>query len=49
MTAHILDGRALAAGLRARVAAEVSRLAAEHGLVPGLAMIKVGADPASAV
>jgi methylenetetrahydrofolate dehydrogenase (NADP+) / methenyltetrahydrofolate cyclohydrolase len=49
MTAHILDGRALAAGLRARVAAEVSRLAAEHGLVPGLAMIKVGTDPASAV
>jgi methylenetetrahydrofolate dehydrogenase (NADP+) / methenyltetrahydrofolate cyclohydrolase len=49
MTAQILDGRALAASLRARVAAEVSRLAAEHALVPGLAMIKVGTDPASAV
>ena len=49
MTAQILDGRALAAALRARVAAQVARLAAEHGLVPGLAMIKVGTDPASAV
>jgi methylenetetrahydrofolate dehydrogenase (NADP+) / methenyltetrahydrofolate cyclohydrolase len=49
MTAQILDGRALAAALRARVAAQVARLAAEHALVPGLAMIKVGADPASAV
>jgi len=49
MTAQILDGRALAAGLRARVATQVSRLAAEHALVPGLAMIKVGTDPASAV
>jgi methylenetetrahydrofolate dehydrogenase (NADP+) / methenyltetrahydrofolate cyclohydrolase len=49
MTAQILDGRALAAALRARVAAQVARLAAKHALVPGLAMIKVGADPASAV
>ena len=49
MTAQILDGRALAAALRARVAAQVARLAAEHAVVPGLAMIKVGTDPASAV
>jgi methylenetetrahydrofolate dehydrogenase (NADP+) / methenyltetrahydrofolate cyclohydrolase len=49
MTAQILDGRALAAALRDRVATEVSRLAADHALVPGLAMIKVGTDPASAV
>jgi methylenetetrahydrofolate dehydrogenase (NADP+) / methenyltetrahydrofolate cyclohydrolase len=49
MTAQILDGRALAAALRARVAAQVARLAAEHAMVPGLAMIKVGTDPASAV
>jgi len=49
MTAQILDGRALAAALRARVAAQVARLAAKHALVPGLAMIKVGTDPASAV
>jgi methylenetetrahydrofolate dehydrogenase (NADP+) / methenyltetrahydrofolate cyclohydrolase len=49
MTAQILDGRALAAALRARVAAQVARLAAKHALAPGLAMIKVGADPASAV
>jgi len=49
MTAQILDGRALAAALRAKVAAQVARLAAEHARVPGLAMIKVGTDPASAV
>ena len=49
MTAQILDGQALAAALRAKVAAQVTRLAAEHALVPGLAMIKVGTDPASAV
>jgi methylenetetrahydrofolate dehydrogenase (NADP+) / methenyltetrahydrofolate cyclohydrolase len=49
MTARILDGGGLAAALRAKVAAQVARLVGDHALVPGLAMIKVGADPASAV
>ena len=49
MTARIIDGRAIAAGLRERVAADVRRLSAAHGLVPGLAMVLVGADPASEV
>jgi len=49
MTARIIDGKALAAGLRAKVAAEVRRLAVDHGLVPGLAVVHVGEDPASAV
>jgi methylenetetrahydrofolate dehydrogenase (NADP+)/methenyltetrahydrofolate cyclohydrolase len=47
MSARIIDGKAAAADLRMRIAAEVRRLAAEHGLVPGLAVVLVGADPAS--
>jgi methylenetetrahydrofolate dehydrogenase (NADP+)/methenyltetrahydrofolate cyclohydrolase len=46
--ARILDGKALAARVRAELAAEVKDLAAK-GVVPGLAVILVGADPASQV
>jgi methylenetetrahydrofolate dehydrogenase (NADP+)/methenyltetrahydrofolate cyclohydrolase len=49
MTARIIDGKAIAADLRAKVAAEVKRLAGAHGLVPGLAVVLVGSDPASEV
>jgi methylenetetrahydrofolate dehydrogenase (NADP+) / methenyltetrahydrofolate cyclohydrolase len=49
MTARIIDGKAIAAELRARVAAEVARLKRENGLVPGLAVVLVGNDPASEV
>src|SRR5947209_13684424 len=49
MTASIIDGKAIAAELRARVAAEVQRLAREHDLTPGLAVVLVGENPASAV
>jgi methylenetetrahydrofolate dehydrogenase (NADP+)/methenyltetrahydrofolate cyclohydrolase len=49
MTAEIIDGKAVAAGLRAQVAGHVRRLKAEHGLVPGLAVVLVGQDPASEV
>jgi methylenetetrahydrofolate dehydrogenase (NADP+)/methenyltetrahydrofolate cyclohydrolase len=49
MTAKIIDGKAIAAGLRARVAAETERLARDHGIVPGLATVLVGNDPASEV
>src|SRR5262249_5956235 len=49
MTARIIDGKAIAAGLRARVADEVSRVKREHGLTPGLAVVLVGNDPASEV
>lgn len=48
MTAHILDGKAFAAGLRSRIAAEVAGLAA-RGITPGLAVVLVGEDPASQV
>jgi methylenetetrahydrofolate dehydrogenase (NADP+)/methenyltetrahydrofolate cyclohydrolase len=47
--AKIIDGKAFAAKLRMRVAAETARLKAEHGLVPGLATVIVGNDPASEV
>jgi methylenetetrahydrofolate dehydrogenase (NADP+) / methenyltetrahydrofolate cyclohydrolase len=49
MTAAIIDGKAIAAELRARVAGEVARIRREHQLVPGLAVVLVGADPASEV
>ncbi len=49
MSATIIDGKAFSAKLRARVGEEVARLKAAHGLVPGLATVLVGNDPASEV
>ncbi len=49
MTAKIIDGKAIAAELRARVASEVARVKRDHGLLPGLAVVLVGNDPASEV
>jgi methylenetetrahydrofolate dehydrogenase (NADP+) / methenyltetrahydrofolate cyclohydrolase len=49
MTARIIDGKAIAADLRARVAAEVARVKRDNGLTPGLAVVLVGNDPASEV
>lgn len=49
MTAALIDGKAFAAGLRQRVAEHVALLQAGHGLVPGLAVVLVGDDPASHV
>ncbi|WP_378942225.1 bifunctional methylenetetrahydrofolate dehydrogenase/methenyltetrahydrofolate cyclohydrolase FolD [Paracoccus sp. R86501] len=48
MTAQIIDGKAFAASLRTRIAAEVARMA-EQGITPGLAVVLVGEDPASQV
>ena len=48
MTAAIIDGKAFAAGLRARIATEVEALA-RRGIKPGLAVVLVGEDPASQV
>ncbi len=47
-TARILDGKGLAQAVRATLAAEVQRMSAQ-GVVPGLAVILVGDDPASHV
>src|SRR5450830_2119548 len=49
MTARIIDGKAISARLRGKIADEVSRLRAAHGLVPGIAVLQVGDNPASDV
>jgi methylenetetrahydrofolate dehydrogenase (NADP+) / methenyltetrahydrofolate cyclohydrolase len=49
MTARIIDGKALADALFAKVAAEVKRLARDRGLEPGLAVVLVGNNPASEI
>ena len=48
MAAEVIDGKAVAAAVRERVAREVEELRAD-GVTPGLATILVGDDPASAV
>ncbi len=48
MTAKIIDGVAVAASIRSEIRERVTALA-RQGLIPGPAVIKVGADPASAV
>lgn len=49
MTADIIDGKAFAATLRNRISATIPGFASATGRVPGLAVILVGEDPASAV
>jgi methylenetetrahydrofolate dehydrogenase (NADP+) / methenyltetrahydrofolate cyclohydrolase len=49
MTATVIDGKASAARLKEKIAAEAARLKSAHGLVPGLATVLVGNDPASEV
>jgi methylenetetrahydrofolate dehydrogenase (NADP+)/methenyltetrahydrofolate cyclohydrolase len=46
---QLIDGKAVAARVRVEVKAEVERLKAERGLVPGLAVVRVGEDPASKI
>jgi methylenetetrahydrofolate dehydrogenase (NADP+)/methenyltetrahydrofolate cyclohydrolase len=47
MTARIIDGKAIAADVRLKVAGEVKRLSTQHGVTPGLAVVVAGHDPAS--
>ena len=49
MTAQIIDGKLFAARVRGQVAEHVARLKADHAIVPGLAVVLVGEDPASQV
>ena len=49
MAATVIDGKAVAAEVRARVAGEVKELSGELGRQPGLATVLVGDDPASAI
>ena len=49
MVARIIDGKAIAAELRGKISAEVTRLKSAHALTPGLAVVLVGANAASEV
>jgi methylenetetrahydrofolate dehydrogenase (NADP+) / methenyltetrahydrofolate cyclohydrolase len=49
MTAVVIDGKAVAGELRVRVTAAVRRLADTRGIIPSLAVVQVGRDPASEV
>lgn len=47
--AHIIDGKAISAAVKAEITEETKALIAETGLTPGLAVVIVGNDPASQV
>lgn len=49
MTAQIISGREIAKQICEELRQEISRLKYEHNLVPGLATVLVGGDPASQV
>jgi methylenetetrahydrofolate dehydrogenase (NADP+) / methenyltetrahydrofolate cyclohydrolase len=49
VSASIIDGKAIAARVRAQVAEDVAEFVSRNGHAPGLATVLVGEDPASAV
>ncbi len=49
MTAAIIDGKAFSQKVRDGVARDVAKLKASHNIIPGLAVVLVGEDPASQV
>lgn len=49
MTAQIIDGRKVASRIQEGIREEVTAFEQEHGFVPGLAVLLVGDDPASAM
>lgn len=49
MSTRIIDGKTIAADLRGKVTDAVHRLRRDRGVVPGIAVVLVGADPASEV
>lgn len=49
MAARILSGKTIAEAIKSTVGEEIKRLHAEHGITPGLTVVRVGEDPASAV
>jgi methylenetetrahydrofolate dehydrogenase (NADP+) / methenyltetrahydrofolate cyclohydrolase len=49
VSARLIDGKAVAAALRAELAQDVAAFVSAHGHPPGLATVLVGEDPASAV
>ena len=49
MTAKVIDGVAMAAEVRSEVAEGVVEMKEKHGVTPGIAVVLVGDNPASAV
>ena len=47
--AKIIDGKQFAADLRGKMTTQIASLKAQHDIVPGLAVVLVGEDPASQV
>ncbi|MDD4101323.1 MAG: tetrahydrofolate dehydrogenase/cyclohydrolase catalytic domain-containing protein, partial [Kiritimatiellae bacterium] len=48
MSATVIDGKQLAADMRADIARQVEELREKNNVVPGLGVMLIGADPASA-
>ncbi len=49
VSARLIDGAAIAAGIRRRVARQTGILAERHAIVPGLTVVLVGSNPASEI
>jgi methylenetetrahydrofolate dehydrogenase (NADP+)/methenyltetrahydrofolate cyclohydrolase len=49
MSARIIDGKTISAGLRGNVTDAAHRLRRDRGIVPGIAVVLVGDNPASEV
>jgi len=49
MTARLIDGKAIAASVRAQVKEKVAAFTAKTGIHPGLTVVLVGEDPASGI
>src|SRR5512137_2258456 len=49
MSARIIDGKTISADLRGKVTDAVHRLRRDRGIVPGIAVVLVGENPASEV
>ena len=49
MTAHLIDGKAIAAARQAELAGRISRFKARYGTAPGLAVVLVGNNEASQI
>jgi methylenetetrahydrofolate dehydrogenase (NADP+) / methenyltetrahydrofolate cyclohydrolase len=49
MSAKLLSGKDIAEAIKSEVSAEIARLQKDFGITPGLAVVRVGDDPASAV
>lgn len=49
MTAHRIDGKSFAAGLREKIGQQVTVLKRDHSVTPGLAVVLIGEDQASQI